>query len=142
MKKSITFFMLFLCTCFIAVANDDAFTEHLKDCSSYSSSGTVNTEGVQAHSTKRILGWQNGKCSYEERINLMGLNSIVSCELSRPQINEIVSVTNAYSVVSKYSDSPDTSNLDSAKSNPVSQVWLKYLNNPSVCNISVEGMNN
>jgi len=136
MKKILlTVFCIFL-TALIVIADID-FTGALQTCTPYSDSGTVNTQGIRAASTKIIEGWEGNKCVYKENVNFSGINATTTCKFTKAQINEIVSVMKAYDLVQKYSNEKvDTSSIEAASNNPVVKVWQKYFQDSSVCNIS------
>ncbi len=136
MKK---FSLLIFCISLTAlvVLADISFVGALKTCTPFSDSGIVNTQGIQATSTKVIEGWEGNKCVYREKVSFSGMNTTTTCKFTKPQIDEIVSVMQAYELVQKYSNEKvDTSNLEAAKNNPVIKVWQKYLQDSAVCTIS------
>ena len=129
--------MTIILTTLIVLADDAKFAYALKNCSSYSESGSVQTDGINVTSSKKILGWQGDKCVYQEKVNFSGVDSCVTCKLSKAQINELVNVMQSYAVVQQYSKSNvDTSNLSAVQDNPVVKAWSKYLQDSSVCTIS------
>ena len=137
MKKYFIFALTIILTTLIVLADDAKFAYALKNCSSYSESGSVQTDGINVTSTKKILGWQGDKCVYQEKVNFSGVDSCVTCKLSKAQINELVNVMQSYAVVQQYSKSNvDTSNLSAVQDNPVVKAWSKYLQDSSVCTIS------
>lgn len=137
MKKYFIFALTIVLTSLIVLADDAKFAYALKNCSSYSESGTVQTEGMNVSSNKKILGWQGDKCVYQEKINFAGIDSCITCKLSKAQINELVNVMQAYSVVQRYSNTPvDTSSISAVQDNPVVKAWNKYLQDSSVCTVS------
>ena len=137
MKKYFIFALTIILTTLIVLADDAKFAYALKNCSSYSESGSVQTDGINVTSSKKILGWQGDKCVYQEKLNFSGVDSCVTCKLSKTQINELVNVMQAYAVVQQYSKSKvDTSNLSAVQDNPVVKAWSKYLQDSSVCTIS------
>lgn len=137
MKKYFIFALTIILTTLIVLADDAKFSYALKNCSSYSESGSVQTDGINVTSTKKILGWQGDKCVYQEKLNFSGVDSCVTCKLSKAQINELVNVMQSYAVVQQYSKSKvDTSNLSAVQDNPVVKAWSKYLQDSSVCTIS------
>ena len=137
MKKYFIFALTIILTTLIVLADDAKFAYALKNCSSYSESGSVQTDGINVTSTKKILGWQGDKCVYQEKLNFSGVDSCVTCKLSKTQINELVNVMQSYAVVQQYSKSKvDTSNLSAVQDNPVVKAWSKYLQDSSVCTIS------
>lgn len=137
MKKYFIFALTIILTTLIVLADDAKFAYALKNCSSYSESGSVQTDGINVTSSKKILGWQGDKCVYQEKLNFSGVDSCVTCKLSKTQINELVNVMQSYAVVQQYSKSKvDTSNLSAVQDNPVVKAWSKYLQDSSVCTIS------
>ena len=136
MKYNILFLLITI-ACTSVYASGDKYIDALRNCSLYSETGDVAVDGIQASSKKQILGWIDGKCKYKETINMNGINANVLCNFTKPQIKEIVSVADAYFYTLKYSgEMPDTSSLESVKSNPVSNVFTKYMQDPNVCSIS------
>ncbi|MBR1373654.1 hypothetical protein IJ750_06055 [bacterium] len=136
MKKYFVVMMLIIASA-VVIADDSKFAYSLKNCTSFTESGNVQTEGMNVSSTKQIVGWENNKCVYKEIVNFNGMNVTTTCRFTQPQINEIISVMNAYNLVQQYShDSIDTSSLDAVKNNPVVKVWNKYLQDSSVCTLS------
>lgn len=142
MKKYILLSIVFIATIVTVIAEQD-FAASLKNCSSYSESGSVQAEGMNVTSRKQITGWEGDRCVYKEAINFSGINAVVTCKLTKPQITEITSVMNAYSLVQKYSNEKiDTSSLSNVQDNPVVKVWNKYLQDPSTCTMSgLDGLN-
>lgn len=137
MKKYFIFALTIVLTTLIVLADDAKFAYALKNCSSYSESGSVQTDGINVTSSKKILGWQGDKCVYQEKLNFSGVDSCVTCKLSKTQIDELVNVMQSYAVVQQYSKSKvDTSNLSAVQDNPVVKAWSKYLQDSSVCTIS------
>ena len=137
MKKYFIFALTIILTTVIVLADDAKFAYALKNCSSYSESGSVQTDGINVTSSKKILGWQGDKCVYQEKLNFSGVDSCVTCKLSKTQIDELVNVMQSYAVVQQYSKSNvDTSNLSAVQDNPVVKAWSKYLQDSSVCTIS------
>lgn len=134
MKKYFIIPLLLVITTLIVLADDAKFTNALKNCSSYSESGKVNTEGLDVTSTKKILGWEGDRCVYQENVQFSGINSSVTCKFTQPQINELVSVMQAYALVQSYSaEKVDTSSISAVQDNPVVKAWNKYLQNSAVC---------
>ena len=138
MKKYFIFAFVLLVTTLVVLADDMRFANALRNCSSsYSESGTVQTDGMNVTSSKKILGWQGDKCVYQEKVNFAGIDSCITCKLSKSQVAELVNVMQAYAVVQQYSkEKVDTSNFSEAQNNPVVKTWNKYLQDSSVCTIS------
>ena len=138
MKKYFIFAFVLLVTTLVVLADDMRFANALRKCSSsYSESGTVQTDGMNVTSSKKILGWQGDKCVYQEIVNFAGIDSCITCKLSKSQVAELVNVMQAYAVVQQYSkEKVNTSNFSEAQNNPVVKAWNKYLQDSSVCTIS------
>ena len=141
MKKIFAFFSILILSGMVVTANTgDKFIESLKNCSPYSESGSLNVGGVDAQSTKQMLGWQNDKCVYKEIINYSGTNVTTICKFTQPQIREIVTTAEVYySSLNNSGSSPDLSSIESIQNNPFARVMSKYLQDSSVCLMS--GMN-
>ena len=138
MRKYIILAFILTVTTIIAIAEDSKFINALEKCSSYSESAVVNTEGMNVQSKKSISGREGNKCVYKETVNLAGVNSTVTCKLTQPQINELTSVMKAYDLMQKYSnETVDTSSLSNMDNNPVVNVWNKYLQDPSTCELNI-----
>lgn len=137
MKKYFILTIFIICTTLIALADDVRFINALKSCSSYSESGVVNTDGLNVTSNKRILGREGDKCVYQEKVNFSGIDSCITCRLSKSQIKELTSVMEAYNLVQHYAkDNIDTSSISNVQNNPVVKAWNKYLQDSSVCTLT------
>lgn len=136
-KKNLIFITsAIMITTLFAFAGETPFTKAFRGCTPFTDSGKVTTGGMDVTSSKKIVGWQGDRCVYREDINMMNINSTITCKFTKSQINELASVIEAYELVQQYSDStPDLSNLEAAQNNPVSKVWSKYLQDSSVCTI-------
>lgn len=141
MKKILLFVASIAITSLCVYADhDESFFNALSTCSSYTSNGTVDTQGVSADYKSQIIGWQNDRCLYKETVQFSGIDSCVTCNFTQNQINELVKVMKAYQTVQAYSgEEPDISDLESVKNNPVVKVWNKYLQDPSTCSMDIGG---
>lgn len=131
------FICLIICLSVCSAQNDDKFVNALRTCSSaYNESDTVNVGGMTAISVKSMSGWHNSKCTYKETLKINGQNITTTCSFTKPQVNELISVADAYYLTLKYGgEKPDTSSLDAVKNNPFLNVMRKYLQDPSVCSM-------
>ena len=135
MKYRILFLLIAL-SCSLVFASGDKYIDALRNCSQYSETGDVAVDGIQATSKKQIFGWVDGKCKYKESISMNGIKADILCNFTKPQIKEIVSVADAYLYALKYSgEMPDTSSIQAVQNNPVTNVFNKYVQDPSVCSI-------
>ena len=138
MKKYFLTTIVLISAVAFVTADDEAFYTALQSCSPYSSSGQTKTDGAVVNFQSKIVGKENDKCVYEEKVNFSGIDSCTVCKLSQKQIDELVNVMRAYSTVQKYSgESPDTSSLQNVSNNPVVKVWNKYLMDSSVCTVEL-----
>ncbi len=129
--------VLSLCTTLMVYAEGVKFTDMLKNCTPFSDSGTVNMLETTVQSRKNIKGWNGDRCIYQESVSFMNIESNVVCRFTKPQLEEIASVVDAYELVQQYSDeAPDFSSLTAAQNNPVAKVWNKYMQDSSVCTIT------
>lgn len=137
--KKLALLSLIMLLALIVQASEDKFTQALKNCTPFSDNGSMKTSGMNVISHKQIVGWNGDRCIYKENVNLSGIKASTVCKFTKSQINELTSVLEAYELVQKYSgEKPDFSNLDEAQKNPVAQAWQKYLNDSSVCTISMD----
>lgn len=137
--KKLYLVLYLLIFCLSANAQGDKFVDSLRNCSPYSESGVMNVNGIDTKSYKQMLGWQNNKCVYKETV-LFGTNKITTkCGFTRPQIDEITSVADAYYLTLKYTNEEiDTSSPEAVKNNPLVKVLNKYLMDSNVC--TMEGL--
>ena len=135
MKRFLTVFCLFI-FCLSVQAENDRFIEALRNCSSFTDEGIMNVNGIPAKSYKKMTGWQNNRCIYKETV-VLGDNQYTNvCKFTKPQIQEITSVADAYYLTLKYSNEEiDTSSVNAVKNNPLFKVLNKYLQNPDVCSL-------
>ena len=140
MKK--IYFILFtistVCLLSVFAQNEDKFIDALRTCSPlYKESDTINVGGVNAISTKSMSGWNNNICVYKEIIKMNGMNITTTCNFTKKQTQEIVSVADAYYLTMRYnSEKIDTSSPEAVKNNPLFNVMNKYLQDSSVCTMS------
>lgn len=138
MKRFIISGFILIFSAAIVSAGEERFYNALLNCSLYSESGQINTDGMNIKFRNQILGWDNGKCTYKEYVTAAGIDSCTTCQFSKKQINELVKVMSAYSTVQRYSgERPNLSNMSEVQKNPVVNVWNKYLQDSSVCTIEL-----
>lgn len=139
MKKAIMILIvLSICSIVcVSAVSEDKFVEALRNCSPYNDAGNININGVDTTSVKQMQGWRDGRCVYKETLKYSGVDISTVCRFSRSQIDEIVSVADAYYTTLNYThETPDLSSTDAIKNNPIAQVLSKYLQDPSVCSIT------
>ena len=129
--------LVLMCICTTYAKNQDAFINALRNCTPYNASGDMVINGVATSTTKQMQGWNNGKCTYKETLIFNGQQITTVCRFSKPQIQEIVSVADAFDITQKYTEEDiDLSSTEAVKNNPVAKVLGKYLQDPDVCTIS------
>lgn len=134
MKRHFVFASIIFLTTITVFAQSANLTESLRNCSPYTESGNVNTEGMNVQSTKQITGKDGDKCVYKETVNMSGMNVTITCRFTDTQRYELASVMDAYALVQKYSkENVDTSSISSVQNNPVVKAWNRYLQDSSVC---------
>lgn len=132
----LSIFLLSLCT---YAEHDERFFNALTSCSQYTSNGTIDTQGVTVDYKSQILGKNKDKCIYKKQLTFSGINSCVTCEFTKKQIEELTKVMRAYKVLQDFSEEDiDLSNSEEIKNNPVIKVWNKYIQDPSTCKMVIE----
>lgn len=141
MKKIfISCFVLLVTSLCVFADHDERFFSALSDCKPYTSNGTVDTSGISADYKSQILGWNGNKCSYKETVNFAGIDTCVTCNFSRDQIDELTKVMRAFTTLQEYSgEEIDTSDLENIKNNPVVKVWNQYIQDPETCTMDISG---
>ena len=141
MKKIfLTIFSLIIVSQCVFADHDERFFNALSTCKSYTSNGSVETQGITADYKSQILGWSGDKCLYKETIGFSGIESCVTCSFTQNHIDELVKVMKAYQTIQQYSDEEiDLSDLENVKDNPVVKAWNKYLQDPNVCTMDIGG---
>ena len=134
-KLKICLVFCFTTAIMCVLAGEGNFTEALKTCTPFYGTGTVNIMNTAVQSNKKISGWDGDKCVYRESVNFMNIESDIVGRFTQSQINEIASVVDMYEQQNAGS-MPDFSSLDTAQDNPVTKVWNKYMQDPSVCSIT------
>ena len=139
MKNFAIFAVALIITCTAVIADDSRYINAIRNCSSYSESGTVQNDGMNATSTKKILGWSNNRCVYQETVKYSGVTANINCRFTKPQLQELSSVMDAYNLTLKYSgEEVDVSSVSAVQNNPVVKAWSKYLQNPDVCTMDAQ----
>ena len=63
------------------------FTKHFKDCDSYQETIESEYEGNSFTTQRKIIGWSNGYCRYEEIVKHAGDAYKINCNFSEIQLN-------------------------------------------------------
>ena len=137
MKKRLSTLLIITGILISVYAEGTKFTDAFRNCTPFRDTGSVNMLDTTVQSRKNIKGWDGDRCVYNENVSFMGIESNVVCKFTKPQLEEIASVVDAYELVQQYSGTtPDFSSIDSAQNNPVSKVWSKYMQDSSICTIT------
>jgi hypothetical protein len=97
MKKSLIAFIagLILCSiCGYAIAAGETkfsnkFIKNFKDCDRYEETITSTFENKSFTTNRRIIGWINGYCKYEETITSPNDQYVLNCSLNGIQVDEL-----------------------------------------------------
>lgn len=123
------------------------FIKHFKDCDYYEESMVSEFEGKQFTTNRKIIGWRNGFCKYEETIKSPEDEYQLNCSFSNIQVDEL------YNSMRNKSKDPETYELEmfaeqkdkkgqtkyvvvgsqTIKGNKAYITWAKYQNNPYFC---------
>lgn len=139
-------------TCAFAADNyskfSSKFKKNFRDCDKYEEVTTSEYQGVSFTTTRKILGWRNGFCRYEETIASPTDSYKLSCVLSNVQVDDISDAMKSRSrELEKYEldtfaekKDPKTGNVKYVKNgttiikgDKAYIAWAKYLNNPYFC---------
>ncbi|MBQ8460614.1 hypothetical protein IJ541_11025 [bacterium] len=156
MRKSLiaTVLTLFVCSTFSCVfaANytkfSSKFVKNFKDCDKYEETTTSESDGTTFTTNRRILGWRNGFCKYEETFKTNKNEYKVNCSFTSVQVDELYDAMKSRSKeLEKYeletfaeSKDPKTgktkyisTGTQTIKGNKAYIAWAKYQNNPYFC---------
>ncbi len=123
------------------------FTKHFKDCENYQETIESEYEGNSFTTQRKIVGWSNGYCRYEEIVKHAGEAYKINCNFSEIQVDDL------YTSMKDKSKEPITYNLETfaeqpdakgsnrykvvgstvIKGNKAFITWAKYQNNPYFC---------
>ena len=140
MKKVYLFLIAILVFILSVNAGEDLrFFNALKSCTPYSSNGVINTAEIKAGYNSKILGWDGDKCVYKREVKFSGIDACVICKFSQTHLDRLVGVMKAYGDIEELvGNNLDLSDTEALKTNPVVKVWTEYLQDSSVCSISVD----
>jgi hypothetical protein len=124
------------------------FIKNFKDCDNYEETINSEFEGQTFTTNRKIAGWRNGFCKYEEVIKSQAGNYKLSCSFSDLQLEEIyLAMKSKSKEIEKYDLESFAEQTDSKtgktkyislgtstiKGNKAYIVWAKYQNNPYFC---------
>lgn len=123
------------------------FVKNFRDCDAYEETVTSEFEGKSFTTTRKIQGWRNGFCKYEETISSPDGKYQLNCSFSGIQVDEL------YEAMKNRSREPERFDLETfaeektpngqikyvsrgtttIKGNKAYIAWAKYQNNPYFC---------
>lgn len=123
------------------------FVKNFKDCDAYQEITTSEFEGKTFTTDRKILGWRNGFCKYQETISSTDGKYQLNCSFSSIQVDEL------YEAMKNRSKEPERYDLEmfaeekgpngqikyvsrgttTIKGNKAYIAWAKYQNNPYFC---------
>ncbi len=142
----------FTCLCAFAADNyskySSRFKKNFKDCDKYEE--TINSEyqGETFTTHRKIKGWRNSFCQYEETITSVNGSYKLNCVFSNVQVDELYDSMKSKSKELKRFEldtfaeqtDPKTGKVKYVKSGTTTikgdkayVAWAKYMNNPYFC---------
>ena len=128
-----------------------SFIKNFKDCDSYEETITSNFQGSNFTTNRKIIGWKNGFCRYQEVISSNDGKYKLNCMFTDVQLDELYNSmrnksrkTEAYTL-DLFSEKTDEktgkktyvkSGTTVIKGNKAYIVWAKYQNNPYFCEVT------
>ncbi len=123
------------------------FINNFKDCDAYEETTVSEYQGETFTTTRKIIGWRNGMCKYEETIKSKDSRYKLNCTLPSIQVDEIYEAMKDKSKEAKRYELEtfiETKEKNGAtkyvsvgtqtiKGNKAYIVWTKYQNNPYFC---------
>jgi hypothetical protein len=124
------------------------FIKSFKDCDNYEETINSEFEGESFTTNRKIIGWRNGACKYEEVIKSKTGNYKLSCAFTDLQIEDLYNaMKNKSKELEKYELETFAEQIDqktgktkyvsagttTIKGNKAYIAWAKYQNNPYFC---------
>ena len=123
------------------------FIKNFKDCDAYEETVTSEYEGKQFTTNRKIIGWRNGFCKYQETIKSPEDEYQLNCSFSNIQVDELYeSMKSRSKELEKYDldiFAPQKEKKEGTKyvvvgnqtikGNKAYIAWAKYQNNPYFC---------
>lgn len=158
MKKSILYTLImtvaisFTSLCVFAADNYSKFStkfkKNFRDCDKYEETTTSEYEGLQFTTVRKIKGWRNSFCQYEEVVSSPTGTYSLNCGFSSIQVDELYDAMKSRSrELTKYEldlfkeqKDPKTgrskyvkNGTTTIKGDKAYITWAKYQNNPYFC---------
>lgn len=124
------------------------FVKKFQDCDQYEETTVSEFEGKEFTTTRKIIGWRNGACRYQEVVSSGKDKYQLDCSFPSIQVDEL------YEAMKSRSKEPERYELElygeqkdpktgkikfsvigsqTIKGNKAYVVWTKYQNNPYFC---------
>lgn len=157
MKKFTSLFMAIIFSCVVGStvafaathsSYSSAFKKNFKDCDMYTETFSTDHRGEPFNITRKIIGWRNGFCRYEELYERKEDSYKLNCSLSDVQVEELTEAMKNRSKelekqeIEMFAEVKDpktgiikyeTVGFTQVKGTKASNAWAKYLNNPYFC---------
>ncbi len=124
------------------------FIKKFQDCEQYEETTASEFEGKSFTTTRKIVGWRNGACRYQEVVASGNDKYLIDCTFPSIQVDELYSAMKDRSkepekfeleIFGEHKD-PNTGKIkysvrgtQTIKGNKAYIVWTKYQNNPYFC---------
>lgn len=124
------------------------FRKNFKDCDKYEETVTALSEGEEYKFERKIKGWRNGYCQYEELVSSVNGAYNISCKLSHLQLDDLSAAMQSRSKELEKHEldlffeqkDPKTGKIKyvkggttTIKGNKAYIAWAKIQNNPYFC---------
>lgn len=124
------------------------FRKNFKDCDKYEETVTSFSEGEEYSFNRKIKGWRNGYCQYEETVTSAKGTYKISCNLSHLQMDDLSAAMKDRSKnlekyeLDLYFEQPDAKTgkvkyvkggRTTIKGNKAFIAWARIQNNPYFC---------
>lgn len=124
------------------------FIKNMKKCSSYEETTSSMYENTKFSSNKKIIGWQNGFCRYQETISSADSAYFLDCGFSQEQVKDLYEAMRDKSsevetvIIPLYEAKKNAKtgeiSYSKAGSTPVKgdrayRLWAELQNNPYLC---------
>lgn len=124
------------------------FVKNFEDCDPYEETETTIFEGESFTTTRKIIGWRNGACQYQEKMISNKDKYVLNCSFPSIQVDELYEAMKSkdkdphrfeLELFSEQTD-PKTGKIkyivagtQTIKGNKPYIIWTKYQNNPYFC---------
>lgn len=125
-----------------------SFIKNFQDCDSYTETSNSVFEGENFTTERKIIGWRNGFCRYQETIKSKDSSYLLDCSFTSIQVDDLydsmkskskevrrqelelfTEQTDPKTGIKKYVSAGTTT----IKGNKAYLTWAKYQNNPYFC---------